>query len=122
MAIRRETTTERIDRLGVDAIARRVAELIDPSATCPRYLDTAAVARMLDVSADWVREHAVELGAIRVGDGPRGALRFELDQIRRALDQRRLTTAPTRRPPRRRVRRPGGVRLLPLPGAQGAPR
>lgn len=26
---------------------------------------------MLAVSEDWVREHAAELGAIRVGDGPR---------------------------------------------------
>jgi hypothetical protein len=36
------------------------------------------------VSGDWVREHAAELGAIRVGDGPKGALRFDLRRVKAA--------------------------------------
>jgi hypothetical protein len=36
-----------------------------------RLLDTQTVVRML-VSKEWAREHAAELGPIRVGDGPNG--------------------------------------------------
>ena len=45
---------------------------------------------MLGVSEDWVRDHAAELGAIRVGDGPRGMLRFEAARVRTALERRRV--------------------------------
>ena len=57
---------------------------------------------MLAVSEEWVREHAAELGAIRVGDGPKGALRFDAARVRAALERRRLG-----RPKDRQRRRPG---------------
>jgi hypothetical protein len=100
----------------VEAIASRVVELLRHESRLGHHVDTAAVATMLGVKSDWVREHAVELGAIRVGDGPKGALRFDVERVKRALDQRRLG-----RPGRLRKRRPGparrspGVELLPLP-------
>src|SRR3954471_13314900 len=101
----------------VEAIARRVAELLRDEGRAGHHLDTTAVATMLGVSGDWVREHAAELGAIRVGDGAKGALRFDIKRVKEALDGRRLG-----RPNRaRRARRPGperrmpGVDLLPLP-------
>ena len=100
----------------VEAIAARVVELLGPESHVGRHVDTTAVATMLGVSDDWVREHAAELGAIRVGDGPKGALRFEARRLRAALEQRRLArqqTPKSRRPgPTRRV---AGVELLPLP-------
>lgn len=84
----------------------------------PPLLTTRDVARDLAVSDEWVREHAAELGAIRVGDGPRGPLRFERRRIDEAMERRRLqdvvATRSSRRPgPPRRVE--GGVELLPLP-------
>jgi hypothetical protein len=74
-----------------EEIARRVAELVDDRIREPfRLLDTKTVARMLAVSEEWVREHAAELGAVRVGDGPKGALRFDPRRLRVALERRRL--------------------------------
>jgi hypothetical protein len=89
-----------------EEIARRVAELLDDRIREPfRLLDTKAVAGMLAVSEEWVREHAAELGAVRVGDGPKGALRFDAARVRAALEHRRLERSKDRdrrRPGRRR--------------------
>jgi hypothetical protein len=102
----------------VEAIADRVAVRLADIARDPvRLYDTRAVARMLAVSEDWVRDHAAELGAIRVGDSPRGPLRFDVDRVRTALAQRRLQRT-ERAPAKRRGRRTttaSGVKLLPLP-------
>ena len=74
-----------------EEIARRVAELVDDRIREPfRLLDTKTLARMLAVSEEWVREHAAELGAVRVGDGPKGALRFDAARVREALERRRI--------------------------------
>src|SRR3954471_17433 len=89
----------------VEAIARRVAELLRDEWRGGHHLDTMAVATMLGVGGDWGREHAAELGAIRVGDGAKGALRFDIKRVRAALDQRRL-----RHPRREPRRRPGPQR------------
>jgi hypothetical protein len=100
----------------VDAIAARVVELLRPESHVGHHVDTTALATMLGVSGDWVRAHAAELGAIRLGDGPKGALRFEVRRVRAALEQRRLArqrTTKTHRP--RPTRRVAGVELLPLP-------
>jgi hypothetical protein len=100
----------------VEAIAARVVELLGPESQVGRHVDTTALATMLGVSGDWVREHAGELGAIRVGDGPKGALRFEVRRVRAALEQRRLARQRTPKAPRRGPARHGaGVDLLPLP-------
>jgi hypothetical protein len=89
----------------VEQIAQRVVELLGAEARKPfRLLDTEAVAGMLGVSEEWVRDHAVELGAIRIGDGPKGALRFDVARIRGALNSRRLQR------PRVNQRRPPGPR------------
>lgn len=58
----------------VEQIARRVAQLLqrDAEARGFQLLDTGTVARIMAVSEDWVRAHAAELGAIRVGDGAKG--------------------------------------------------
>jgi hypothetical protein len=87
----------------VEEIAQRVAELLADQSRGPfRLLPTQAVARMLAVSEEWVRAHAAELGAIRVGDGPKGALRFDAARVNAALDGRRLD-----RPHEGQRRRPG---------------
>jgi hypothetical protein len=73
----------------VDAIARRVVQLM-PRAGVPHLLDAVGVAEMVSMSLDWVREHAAELGGVRVGAGSRGELRFEADKVRAYLAKRRL--------------------------------
>ncbi len=102
---------DRVPGSMVEQVAHRVAELVAAQRHEPfRLVDTETVARMLAVSEEWVRNHAVELGGMRVGDGPRSPLRFDAARVRAALDRRRLERPPTR-PPRRpgRPRRSGGV-------------
>jgi hypothetical protein len=101
----------------VEHIAQRVAELVNDRIRTPfRLLDTKAVARMLAVSEEWVREHAAELGAVRVGDGPKGALRFDAARVRAALEGRRLDRRKGRQPRRAgQRRRSAGVGLAAVP-------
>lgn len=71
-----------------------------------RLLTTAEVAAHLNVAHGWVREHAGELGAIRLGSTSRGELRFDPAEVNAAKDRRRLERPAVRREPRR----PGPVR------------
>jgi hypothetical protein len=67
-----------------DEIAEQVAELVG----APRRLglvDARAVAEELGVARDWVYANADRLGAVRLGDGPRARLRFDLEHARRVL-------------------------------------
>lgn len=48
-------------------------------------VDAARVAAYLGVSRDYVYEHAGELGARRLGSGPRARLRFDLAEVDRRL-------------------------------------
>jgi hypothetical protein len=65
----------------VEAIARRVVELLDEReqvAATPRGLLTPAeLADALGVARSFVYQHADELGAIRLGGGSKPRLRFE---------------------------------------------
>ena len=102
----------------LEALAQRVVELLAEGSVPPMiYVDTAQVARMFNVSQDWVRGHAAELGAIRVGGGSNGPLRFHVDRVVAAMERRRVSAmSPASR--QRRPRRHGslrGVKLLPLP-------
>jgi hypothetical protein len=107
----------------VDAVASRVIELlVDTSTPTEVWISTCMVARMYGVREEWVRAHAAELGAIRVGEGERGHLRFHVDRVESAMGRRRVpAAAPTpsrRRPgPKRGAR---NVRLLPLPDDSAA--
>jgi hypothetical protein len=104
--------TETATQVAADEIARRVADLVVERIREPfRLVDTQTLARMLAVSEEWVRAHAAELGAVRVGDGPKGALRFDLARVRAALERRRLDRPKgrQRRPPRQRPRSMGVV-------------
>jgi hypothetical protein len=48
-------------------------------------VDAAALAAHLSVDRGWVYEHADELGAVRLGSGPKARLRFDLEDVRRRL-------------------------------------
>jgi hypothetical protein len=65
-----------------DVIAERVVELLHGAERTPaRLVDAATVAEWLGVSRDYVYAHADELGVKRIGNGPRGCLRFDLDRV-----------------------------------------
>ncbi len=79
-----------------DALAPRIAEALaagrdgmQPGTTgrlprergsSSRLVTAAEVAAMLSVTRDTVYAHAAELGVLRIGDGPRPRLRFDLDR------------------------------------------
>jgi hypothetical protein len=79
-----------------DAVVTRVLEVLSEERRSARarrpmpWLDAQEVARQLGVSRDWVYEHANELGASRVGAGPRPRLRFPPDVV----DSRHSKPAP----------------------------
>jgi hypothetical protein len=92
-------------------------------------VDAETVARYLDVERDWVYQHAVELGARRLGTGPKARLRFSLPE----LDERLRTCSlgrrsregaePESKPIRRRRAREAlgtGAPLLPIHGRESA--
>ena len=112
----------------VEAIARRVAELVlDAQHRPPPELLTASqVAERFGVGRDWVYEHSVPLGALRLGDGPRARLRFNAVEVAAALISRPVgegSPTPDRPPLRTPGRRPAnasgiGAELLPIRGAE----
>jgi hypothetical protein len=69
-----------------EAVAQRVVELLREQclivATGRRELLTAAeVADRFGLSASYVRRHADDLGAIRLGAGPKARLRFDPERV-----------------------------------------
>jgi|SRR5271165_1474970 len=109
----------------IEQIAERVAELLGRDhrqrpVEAARLLEASELARRLGVSREWVYEHATELGAIGIGDGPRPRLRFDPEVAEAALAARRrgrdpavpnLADTPSRR---RRQQATSGVPLLPV--------
>jgi predicted DNA-binding transcriptional regulator AlpA len=76
--------------------------------TSTRLLSAAELAAELGFSREWVYDHASELGAIPMGDGPRPRLRFDLARTRALVarsrserSQQPATPAPARRAPAR---------------------
>jgi len=98
----------------VEDLAERVAERLaedPPPSPEPELVDAEQVARRFGVSRDYVYEHAGDLGAVRLGDGPRARLRFDLATV-----AERLSAPPLRvEAPHARPRRQGrAVDLLPV--------
>jgi hypothetical protein len=64
-------------------LADLVAERLRAAVTTPpvpRLADAQVVAEAIGMTAAWVREHGVELGGQRLGDGPRPRWRFDLEK------------------------------------------
>jgi hypothetical protein len=103
----------------VEAIAQRVAELLRAELNLtPRLLTPSEVANRFAVSRTWVYEHATELGAIRLGDGPKARLRFDPERVRRVLSREPERGTPRATSPARSYMRKG---LLPI-GSEGGSR
>ena len=78
----------RLDPEGVEALARRLAELMGPQESEPRreqLMSAAEVAEWWGVARRWVYEHADELGARRLGSGIRPRLRFDPAEVAESL-------------------------------------
>ena len=106
---------------GVDAdlielLAARVVEMLAGQLQTPanstrrpgRLLSATEVSEWWGVRRSWVYQHADQLGAIRIGDGERPRLRFDLEQVARHLNQpspRAPRPAPATTPRRRRSQR-----------------
>jgi hypothetical protein len=112
------TAPVQLDPESIEALAQRVAELLrDPESV--QFIDAAEVAHRFCVSRDWVYEHAGELGAVRVGNGSRPRLRFDVKKVR----ERFGSLAGSRKPQRTKrsaVRRGSNMELLPIKGDTSA--
>lgn len=96
------------DRLLVEAIAVRLAQLLDERHTQahagslethayrtqaahahahqgPALVDAGTLAGLLGVSRGFVYAHRDELAAIRLGSGPKAPLRFDIEAAKRAM-------------------------------------
>ncbi len=116
----------KLDPQAVEAIARRVAELLEYRAAqdVPGLVDAAELARRMGMERDWVYAHASELGAVRLGAGPKARLRFDpevaIERMRRRAEGKR-PAVPIHRPRRDRRSAPrSGAPLLPIKGSGGS--
>jgi hypothetical protein len=120
-----------LDEHSLDFLARRLAVLLIErlESRTPRapLVDVEAVARYLAVDPSYVYEHAAELGARRLGSGPKARLRFRLEDVDKHLTSccvSRQSPAPEphrQDDSRRRRRPPTGTSppLLPIRGRAG---
>ena len=83
----------RLDDDTIDRLAHRLAECLAlaPPASRPaptpdeRKLTAAEVAERWGFDRSWVYQHSAQLGAIPVGEGRRPRLRFDPDEVERAV-------------------------------------
>lgn len=83
-----------LDSEDIEAIAERAAhrvvQMLDrPSERTHQLLEAKELAQELSVSVDYVYAHAADLGAMRLGDGPKARLRFDLRIAQRAMRERK---------------------------------
>lgn len=109
----------------VELIARRVVELLraEPVVApgAPRMLSAAEVAARIGRSRDFVYDHAADLGALRLGDGPRARLSFDAEVVEEWVTRRRpsgRSNRPRSKTGTKQGRQPAtsgsGVDLLPI--------
>ncbi len=83
-----------LDHDDIDAIAERAAHRVVQLLRRPgpgpyQLLDPKELATALNVSLDYVYAHAADLGAMRLGDGPKARLRFDLQSAQTAMRARK---------------------------------
>ena len=117
--------TELRVQLGREPPALATSSFQDDART--RLVTPAELADFLVVDRSYVYEHADELGAKRLGSGPRARLRFDLDEVRRLIscDVGRQSTGAksatqAAKRPRRRLRSGTKAELLPIRGRSEA--
>ena len=108
--------SRQLDAADVEAIAQRVVEMIGDRGAPSRLVSAAELSRRLGLSRSTVYEKAEELGAIRIGTGPRARLRFDPDLVATSLGAGRAAVEPSGNPRPRAVRRRRATRRPPKPG------
>ena len=105
----------------IEAVAEHIAELVASTRPKVGLVDARGLAEELGVARDWVYANAERLGGVRLGDGPRARLRFDVERAREALAASRQDTQPTNggAPKRRRGRPRGKVVPTGVPLIQG---
>lgn len=96
-----------LDRLA-DLLAERLAVRLSglAPARAESLVDAAEIARLHGKTRSWVYEHAAELGAVRLGSGPRPRLAFSPARVAEWLEKvDKPATAPLPEAPQRRRRR-----------------
>src|SRR5947209_5515834 len=103
----------------LDAIAEQVEEEVVDLRRRVGLVDARALAAELCVARDWVYANADRLGGVRLGDGPRARLRFNVEWAREALSEPALAgkASAARKPHAGRSGRPrrqalAGVKLI----------
>ncbi len=107
-----------LDRLA-DLLAERLAVRLSglAPARAEPLVDAAEIARLHGKTRSWVYEHAGELGAVRLGSGPRPRLAFSPVRVAERLEKvAKPATAPLPENPQPRRRRQRAGRT-----ATGAP-
>jgi len=117
------STRIKLDPQTVEEIARRVVALLEQRGLSKRKLvDAGELARRFGIERSWVYSHAIELGAVKLGNGTKPRLRFDPEvaaRVLRRVDGKPVADPPTRsgkragQPPRRSG---GEVPLLPIRG------
>ncbi|MGH2904135.1 MAG: hypothetical protein ACRDK7_11215 [Solirubrobacteraceae bacterium] len=107
----------------IEQVAQRVAQLLrheqpppagapqDTHPTGDQLLTAWQLAKRLGLTRAWVYEHANELGAIPIGDGPKPRLRFDPEVAKQALQARNRRREPE--PMQTKGPRPGRPRRHP---------
>lgn len=90
-----------------EAVAVRMLELVGER-QANGFVDATELARLLGVDREWVYEHSDQLGAMRLGDGPRPRLRFEVGRAVASFSELsgKRRVVPLRRGPQPPVPRP----------------
>jgi hypothetical protein len=120
-----------LDAASVEAVARRVVELLrteSRSSRERRLVDAATLAAELNVERSWVYAHRAELGAIQLGSGSKPRLRFDVDIARELLASSTSKESQAPQTPvaagsssrRRRQRLGSNTQLLPIRGSATA--
>lgn len=118
-----ESARIKLDPQAIEAIARRVVELLDRRGVSggAELVDAAELARRLGIKRSWVYTHAIELRAVKLGSGRKPRLRFDPQVASRVL--RRIGEGPAADPPARSGERAGRPQraksqapLLPIKG------
>ncbi len=108
---------DRLAELIADRVAARLGGLTPGRAQPEPLVDAAEIARLHGKTRSWVYEHAGELGAVRLGSGPRPRLAFSPARVAERLEKVDKPTAaslPKTSQRRRRRQRAGRT-------ASGAP-
>lgn len=108
------TATVHLDRESVEEIAHCVVELLRGESISGELIDAAEVARRFSVSRDYVYQHADDLGAVKLGDGPKARLRFDPDEAAKRLNGSDREGSHHKVKPVRTVRNRRDVTLLPI--------